>query len=83
MKWITVWAGQSTTLVRCPLEPLESRKKEREREMGCAKWAHAMAMTVAAQETKRGQAGRVVNFMGFPLVHRSSVRPTLEPYARH
>ena len=49
----------------------------------CVIRAHAMAMTVAAQETKRGQAGRAVNFMGFPLVHRSSARPTLEPHARY
>ena len=35
MKWSAVWAGQSTTFVRCPLEPLESRKKQKE---GNGKW---------------------------------------------
>ena len=33
-EWSIVWAGQSTTFVRCPLEPLESVG---EREMGYGK----------------------------------------------
>ena len=30
MKWRAVWAGQGTTFVRCPLEPRDSRKKQKE-----------------------------------------------------
>ena len=29
MEWRSVWAGQGTTSVRCPLEPQDSRKRQK------------------------------------------------------